>query len=250
MYELSKRSRATAMSLCQVVWAMQLLCPTPTSLAGSFQVSPVGIQMAPRERAAALHLSNTGNQSITLHAEVMQWSQSADGQDLLEPSNDLVLSPPVIVLPPGARQVVRLARLAPPHPENGQSYRLIVRESSPKGMATPNPGQVPVLLGMSLPVLLTPPQPMRKVACEPQAMHESRLTLFCTNEGNVVARVLRVEMGPPSAPVARFSGATYWLPGSRHRVDLQSTGPVANGSHPVTVWFDDDQTTSFNVTVP
>ena len=249
MYKLRKWSSAAALSLCQAVWAMQVLFPTP-SQAGSFQVSPVGVQLAPRERAAALHLSNTGDQTLTLRAEVMQWSQGADGQDWLEPSNDLVLSPPVIVLPPGARQVVRLARLVPPQADQTRSYRLIIREVTPQDLATPESGQIPVLLGMSLPVLLTPPQPMRKVACEPQSMHASGMTLVCTNEGNVVTRVLRVELGPPSAPVARYLGATYWLPGSRHRVDLRSTDPLANGPHPVTVWFDDDQTTSFNVTVP
>ena len=248
MNKLHKRRKATLLGLCQVLWAMLLTGHTP-SLAGSFQVSPVGIQMTARERAAALHLSNTGHQALMLLAEVMHWSQDAEGQDRLEPSNDLVLSPPVIVLPPGASQVVRLARLVPYHPDQGQSYRLIVREARPQGMVEQDMGQIPVLLGMSLPVLLLPPRPVRKLACEAQATHATRLTLFCTNEGNAVVRVVRIALGPPSEPLARFEGAAYWLPGSHHRLDLQSMEPIATGPHPLTVWFDDDQTTLLNITV-
>lgn len=249
MKKLHKRHKATLLSLCQVVWALQLAGPAP-SLAGSFQVSPVGIQMGSRERAAALHLSNTGHEALALQADVMQWSQDADGKDRLEPSNDLVLSPPVIVLPPGSSQVIRLARLVPPDPNRGQSYRLIVREAARTGVAERDTGQIPVLLGMSLPVLLLPPRPVRKLACEPQAVHDTGLSLVCANESNVVVRVVRVVLGPPDDPVAKFTGADYWLPGSRHRLNLQAKGRMADGPYPLTVWFDDDQTTLLNVMIP
>jgi fimbrial chaperone protein len=93
--------------------AMGLWLAVSSVWAGSFQVSPIRLQLSLRERATALHLANTGDTALVLHAEVMHWSQDTQGQDLLEPSNDLVLSPPVVNLPPGGQQVVRLARLNP-----------------------------------------------------------------------------------------------------------------------------------------
>ena len=249
MLALPHRLTTIALSLSQAVVTAPLLIATPAS-AGSFQVSPIRIQMAPRERATALHLSNTGDQVLTLHAEVMRWTQDASGQDILEPSNDLVLSPPVIALPAGAQQVVRLARLVPANPGQTQSYRLIIRETAREGVATQAVGQVPVLLGMSLPVFLGPAQPIKQFACVPQATSDTGLALACTNEGNVFVRVLRAEMGPSSDPVAKFSGATYWLPGSLQRLDMRSRGHVAAGSYPLTVWFDDGQAASLSVTIP
>lgn len=117
--------------------AMGLWLAVSSVWAGSFQVSPIRLQLSLRERATALHLANTGDTALVLHAEVMHWSQDTQGQDLLEPSNDLVLSPPVVNLPPGGQQVVRLARLAAPDPLRPRSYRLIVRETP--GFATEPP---------------------------------------------------------------------------------------------------------------
>jgi len=43
---------------------------------------------------------------------VSTWKQKADGTDEQNPSEDLILSPPILKLAPKARQVVRLARIA------------------------------------------------------------------------------------------------------------------------------------------
>lgn len=237
------------LGLCQAALVPALWSPASPALGGSFQVSPIRIQMSVRERAAALHLSNPGDQALTLHAEVMRWTQDATGADVLEPSNDLVLSPPVIVLPAGVQQVVRLARLTPVTAGEGQSYRLIVRETMREATDPPAIGQVPVLLALSIPVFLMPAQPERRLTCEHQTTTDSGVVLVCHNEGNVFVRVLRAEIGPRAQPLAQFAGAAYWLPNSQHRLHLKSEGPVARGTHVLTVWLDDGQSQSLNVTL-
>jgi len=230
--------------------AMGLWLAVSSVWAGSFQVSPIRLQLSLRERATALHLANTGDTALVLHAEVMHWSQDTQGQDLLEPSNDLVLSPPVVNLPPGGQQVVRLARLAAPDPLRPRSYRLIVRETP--GFATEPPpatGQVPFLLAMSLPVFIAPAQPLRQLQCQPEPPPAS-LVVSCLNEGNVFARVLRVDLGDPARPVARFEGATYVLPGARQRFALQVGAEPVRGPHDLTLWFDDGTTATMAIAMP
>lgn len=249
MPALVRQLLPVVLGLCQAALVPALWSPASPALGGSFQVSPIRIQMSVRERAAALHLSNPGDKALTLHAEVMRWTQDATGADVLELSNDLVLSPPVIGLPPGVQQVVRLARLSPVTPGDGQNYRLIIREAMREAADPSAIGQVPVLLALSLPVFLMPAQPERRLNCEHQTTTDSDVVLVCRNEGNVFARVLRAEMGPRARPLALFAGAAYWLPNSQHRLHLKSDGPVTTGTHPMTVWFDDGQSLSLNVTL-
>jgi fimbrial chaperone protein len=238
-----------ALRACQLTMAALCFVAAPV-LAGSFQASPTRLQMTLRERATSLHLANTGQETLVLHAEVMRWTQDMQGKDVLEPSNDLVLSPPVVTLAPGMQQVVRLARLTPPDTQSPPSYRLIVREvasatDAPQAAA----GQVPFLLAMSLPVFISPAHPVRRWSCV-AASPGTQLVVDCTNEGNVFARVLRMALGDPARPLARFSGATYVLPGARQRFVLQAEPGGAATAQTLTLWFDDGSSTTMAIAMP
>ena len=81
--------------------------------AGLFSVTPVRIFMTPRERAAAVTVTNEGDTELLMQADVYDWKQKADGSDDLTLSEDMILAPPIIKLAPKSRQVVRLALLKP-----------------------------------------------------------------------------------------------------------------------------------------
>jgi fimbrial chaperone protein len=234
---------------CQLATVALWFIAAP-ALSGSFQASPTRLHMGLRERATSLHLANTGQETLVLHAEVMRWTQDSQGQDMLEPSNDLVLSPPVVTLAPGMQQVVRLARLTLPDAQQPPSYRLIVREMATASHTPPAAsGQVPFLLAMSLPVFISPAQPMRRMNCTPEPP-PAKLVLGCTNEGNVFARVLRMVLGDPAQPTAQFSGATYVLPGARQRFVLQAETAGAPPAQSLTLWFDDGSTATMAIAMP
>ena len=83
------------------------------TVAGQFSVTPVRIFMVPKDRAAAITITNESDEPLVMQADVYSWKQKADGEDDLTPSEDLFLSPPIIKLAPKARQVVRLVMLKP-----------------------------------------------------------------------------------------------------------------------------------------
>ncbi|MDO8774118.1 MAG: fimbria/pilus periplasmic chaperone [Burkholderiaceae bacterium] len=64
----------------------------------------------------------------SLQADLNIWSQKLDGIDEQLPTDDLILSPPIIKLAPKARQVVRLALLKPADASRQLTYRMILRE--------------------------------------------------------------------------------------------------------------------------
>lgn len=131
------------MRIIALLFALCALYP-PASAAGAFSVTPVKIHMGARERAVAIQVVNLQDAPLELRAEVLV--RSAPAQDL-EPSDDFVLSPPVLRLAPRARQVVRLVRLAPV--VRGE-YRLFLREVPQPG---PHTG-MRIRLVLNIPVLV------------------------------------------------------------------------------------------------
>src|SRR5438067_10543078 len=86
------------------------LLPTP-SQAASLQVAPVGIEIAAPGNASIVKLHNEGTIAINAQVRVFRWVQ-VDGQEKLEPTDDLVASPPMAHLGPGAEYTVRIVRVS------------------------------------------------------------------------------------------------------------------------------------------
>lgn len=122
--------------------------------AAGLQVSPTTVEVAATRGAGGLTLVNNSARPLTAQTRVFRWTQ-ADGQDVLEPSTDLVVSPPMLELPPGGTQLVRVIRTGPP-PQHEAAYRLIVDElpvEQPEG----EPGAaLRFALRYSIPVFLGP----------------------------------------------------------------------------------------------
>ncbi|MBL8512519.1 MAG: molecular chaperone [Betaproteobacteria bacterium] len=217
------------------------------TLAGVFSVTPVRIFMTPKDRAIAVTLSNEGDQPVALQAELNVWTQGADGTDVLTPTDDLVLSPPIIKLAPKAKQVVRLASLKPADASKQLTYRLIVREI-PEA-ATPGKSiQVPVALALSMPVFITPAPAARNVACGVERKGNDTLAV-CKNSGTAYAQI-REALLKREGTEARFEGGAYVLPGAAKPLALKSDKPLTKGAAQLAVTFDDGKSQSFDVTLP
>src|SRR5687768_16393781 len=125
------RLASTAFRVPGAAWVLGVVLTAlvaPMAHAGVFSVVPVRIYMTPRDRAVAITVTNEGETEMVLQAEVSTWRQKADGSDEQVPSEDLILSPPILKLAPKARQVVRLARIASADVAQQQTYRLVIRE--------------------------------------------------------------------------------------------------------------------------
>lgn len=228
-----------------------VLTATPV-FAGSFSVTPVRIYMTPRDRAVAITITNEGDSPVALQADLNTWSQRPDGTDELVLTEDMILSPPIIKLGPKARQVVRLALLKPADASRQLTYRLIVREvpeaTAPKG----NTIEVPIALALSMPVFITPPPAKREINC--QAGREgAALAITCANSGSAYAQIREILVlrgDASSAPLARFEGGAYILPGARKSIGITAAQPVGAGPATLKVTFDDGKDQSFAVSLP
>lgn len=206
--------------------------------------------MTPRERVVAVSITNEGESEVALQADLYAWGQSEDGTDALDPTEDLLLAPPIIQLEPKTRQVVRLALLKPADPERQLTYRLIVREVPELTQPKDQTLQVPITLALSMPVFITPPGAKRRVECEVQRPEAQTLGTRCANLGNAYAQVRGVVLRRDNKELARFEGGAYILPGARKFLRVESALPIPQGPAQMDVQFDDGTVQTQAVSLP
>lgn len=98
-----------------------------TAQASSLQISPVTVDMSPDMNAAGITLRNPGDQPLYGQVRVFRWAQN-DKEDTLEPTQDLVASPPLIQVAPHSEQLVRLVRQSHDAAATEQSFRVLIDE--------------------------------------------------------------------------------------------------------------------------
>ncbi len=230
--------------------ALFALAAQTAAVAGVFSVTPVRVYMAPKDRAVALTLTNEGDSPLALQAEIYSWEQNPDGSDKLTPTEDLLLAPPIVKLGPKARQVVRLAMLAPRDPLRQMTYRMILREV-PQGPPPKENIQVPIALALNMPIFITPPQAKREVSCTIERADPRTLQAFCNNTGTAYAQVREMTLKTSDGRMlASFEGGSYILPGAKRAITLKTLEMPHAVQAMLSVTFDDFQSQTSMVTLP
>jgi fimbrial chaperone protein len=139
--ELFEGSRRAAAALLLAA----LASPASPGAASAFRINPVAVAVMPDKGAAELRLDNEDSKPVAVRVTALRWTQP-DGRDRTEATRDLVVSPPIFTVAPGARQLIRIGfRNRTP----GAAYRLIVEEIP--GPKVPGTG-ISVALKLDLPL--------------------------------------------------------------------------------------------------
>lgn len=225
------------------------LCPG--AIAGAFSITPVRIYMQVKDRAVALTLINEGDTELGLQAELFDWKQNFDGSDVLNATEDVVLSPPIIKLAPRGRQVVRLALLNRTSGAEQRTYRLIVREVPELTPPQGNVIQIPIALALSIPVFVNTGTAQRALHCELDRRRDNAsLDLRCANQGKAYTQIREVRLTQAGAELARLETGAYILPGAQKTLAIALDKPVATGATRIELRFDDGQSQTLELQLP
>lgn len=202
-----------ALVLLALVWQ---LCAAP---AGAFQVSPVRVDLNPRQSATQMVVSNPGTQTLLVQAEAFDWTQQHD-QDQLRPSQSLIVNPPIFELAPGAQQVLRVGLRRGAEPGVERAYRLWLSQ-----VPTPAAGAdtgVQMLLRLSLPVFVVgadtgAPQPRWR-----SEGHATEAVIALDNAGSRHLHVRELRLRTEGT-VALALGPCYALPAGQCRWAVPET---------------------------
>lgn len=129
-----------------------LLLLAPLSLsAGQLTVAPIRLHMSPTQPNATFTLTNGANQEGFYQLQLFAWDQE-EGESTLRQQQELVVTPPVTMIPANSEQVVRVVRQRPTDTKTEKSYRLVISEVPDK--ESDNGAQLQVLLRISVPVFV------------------------------------------------------------------------------------------------
>src|ERR1700737_2550394 len=100
-----------------------LLAAQISSRAATLQVEPVLIDVTAPGAASTVTLRNEA--PINVQIRLFRWSQ-VDGKENLEPTDDVVASPPAVTLAPKANYVARIVRVTKRPIGGEESYRVLI----------------------------------------------------------------------------------------------------------------------------
>ncbi len=218
-----KRSRTRPSGVLRYACTLLMAAVASSSQAASLQVAPTSLQLTARQNAEALWISNSGTAPVDVQARVFRWTQR-DGRDELEPTTDLVISPPMQALAAGQQQLIRVVRAHPQPPTAQQAYRVIVDEVPP---LDPKREGMQFVLRYSLPVFVQPdggapgtPDLQASLLAQP----DGTLALEVRNLGATYAQLADLGMGSPERPQVFKPGLVgYVLSGQTMRWPLEIT---------------------------
>ncbi|MGJ0516039.1 MAG: fimbrial biogenesis chaperone [Methylomicrobium sp.] len=119
---------------------------------GSIQavtISPVRVELSASRRVVSVTVSNPSSQAISFQAETLIWRQQG-GTDRYEPTDDLLVAPPIAEIPPQSSQIFRVTLRRPLSGIDEQAYRLVLEDVSET--LTPQPGAIAIRFNHNLPV--------------------------------------------------------------------------------------------------
>ncbi|WP_422568353.1 molecular chaperone [Buttiauxella gaviniae] len=122
------------------------------TVASGLQVSPVTLTLQSIQNADGIWLMNQGEETINAQVRVYSWNQQSY-EDQLNSSQNLVISPPMLKLAPGEKQLIRVIHMGPASNTVEEAYRLSINELPPAELQK---NKIQFVLHYSVPVFIQP----------------------------------------------------------------------------------------------
>lgn len=158
--------------------------------AGSISVVPVLLESEAPALATAITLSNGASREAVVQVRVFRWQQ-VDGVESLQPTTDVVVSPPSMKMEPGGEYTVRIVRTAKRPVQGTEGYRVIVDEL-PRLASDSN--TVNLLVRQSIPVFFSERLSSLAQVAWSLATRGRDLVLTASNRGDGYLRIADLKL--------------------------------------------------------
>ncbi len=185
--------------------------------ATNWNVEPLRIDLSAPHKTAVLTITNFSDQPTTLQIQYLAWSQEM-GQDVLVPTRELLVTPPIVTIPPKSAQIVRIAFRKAPHKSQELSYRISLQEIP--SLKQDKEKGVEVAMRIGIPVFVQPEgeKVVSKLSWRATAAPENTIKLELINEGAAHIKVTDLVLSSieREIKIAQDSATVYVLPGQTH----------------------------------
>ena len=222
---ISRLSAGTAKSFFSLLALMlaTVFGSSISSASGLLQVSPVTVTISADDRAGIVTVSSTGQGPMNAQARIFKWTQTPQDEYVLEPTNDLLVSPPIMQLVPGVPQELRVIRTQAAS-DVEQQYRLIIDQlpsaEAPSAETAKSGAKVKkglsILVRHNLPVFLnSTDRPVVPLQWRARAAGKDKTHFSISNNSKNRAQIARVWLQKGDESTDLRNGLTgYVLPGS------------------------------------
>jgi fimbrial chaperone protein len=208
-----------------LVLVASVLVTAGTARASQFQVSPTRIDLAGVHQVGSVTVTNRGKEAARFEVTGVTWSEDDTGKMKLEPTDDLIIFPTLLTIPPGASRDLRVATAVK---RGGREvpYRIFVAElPALEAPGATGPTQIKMLTRMAIPVFLPPAK--EKVSGSVTAeLAGDGLSIGLRNSGTVHVRVGKLRVigeGPSGVVFDRSLTGWYLLAGGTRHYSLPVT---------------------------
>lgn len=200
----------TSRQAIAVFAVMALFGSAHPSLAGQLRVEPVLLELNAPAAAASLTLRGGDDGEVVVQTRVLRWSQ-VNGKETLEPTSDVVASPPSVKLAPGADYVVRVVRVTKRPVQAEESYRVLVDQLP--DLRTQRTRSVNLLLRQSIPVFYRSRQIAPSNVTWTLGYENDRLVVTASNAGDERLRIASLRLRDAANTVSFGNGLIGYVLG-------------------------------------
>lgn len=143
------------------------------SASAALRASASTIEMTGERASSVLEVSNQGVLESSVQVRILRW-RIVDGAEQLEPTRDLVASPPLARIKSGSSVSVRIVRVAGRPVDGEEAYRLLIVELPLGGAAAAGTG-VSIVLQQSIPVFVNAKPGVPQVSLNARLLKDSSL---------------------------------------------------------------------------
>lgn len=155
----------------------------PSYIFAGILINPVKLELKGKTTTASLKVTNNDERekSIPFRLQGVRWSQDEKGEDVYEPTEDLVIYPKIVSIDNGAEKIIRIGFQGQPDANMEKTYRLFLEE-----LPVRKPGEISVQMVMRLgvPVFLPPKKENHQGEIRDVSISKGKIHFRVVNSGN------------------------------------------------------------------
>lgn len=135
------------------MFAISIVLACSQTIYAGLKITPIQLYISDvkKQRSATVTLDyNESDQAKIFEVSAVKWGQNAEGEDVLEPDNSVVINPKNFVLQPNSKQIVRVGFTQMQAPKKEETWRIIFNEIAP----TVKESKVNFLFNISVPLFV------------------------------------------------------------------------------------------------
>lgn len=179
--------------------ALCILCLFSSSVHAEFVVNKIRSTLGIQNPIDNFKVTNPDTKEVAkVQAQINAWTQK-NGEDVYTPTNELIVSPPMMNIPPKRTQLLRVGWRQPAPIQIEKAYRLFLQEITPlKPLDTTG---VQVRLRLNIPIFIQPTNPTYQLDWTIKSLSGNQLNMNVKDIGNVHMTVQRIQLVNASGQV-------------------------------------------------